>query len=148
MSNSSSFWDHPIEKLEEALNIRKQIAALQSKLSGLLGGDSTDDSKAKAPSGKRTGKRTMSPEARAKISAAATKRWAKTKGTSTAMVKAPAAVESKSATKAAKAPKKKSGLTAEGRARLAAAMKARWAARKKGAPALNAPAKAAKKAKS
>lgn len=38
-------------------------------------------------------------------------------------------------------PIKKSGITPEGRARLAAAMKARWAARKQGAVAPNATAK-------
>ena len=38
-------------------------------------------------------------------------------------------------------------MSPEGRARLAAAMKARWAARKKGGAALNAPAKPAAAAK-
>jgi hypothetical protein len=79
----------------------------------------------------------MSAAAKAKIGAAVKARWAKVKGTS------PAAkpVVTKAAP-AAKPAKKKGGLTEEGRKKLAAAMKARWAARKKaGAPALNAPKK-------
>src|SRR4051812_13662414 len=34
-----SFWDHPIDKLEEALNLKKQIHALQAKLSSMFGGE-------------------------------------------------------------------------------------------------------------
>jgi len=68
-------------------------------------------------------KRTMSPEGRARISAATKARWAARRaGKSTEKVAPKAA-------KAAKA-KKKSGLTPEGRAKLAAHMKARWAARR------------------
>ena len=47
----------------------------------------------------------------------------------------PAAVAPKAAKKPAKSKKRKSGLTPEGRAKLAANMKARWAARKAGKPA-------------
>jgi hypothetical protein len=139
MPTTSSFWDHPIDKLEEALSIRKQIAALQSKLSGLFG---SDDSKTPTPTAQRSkpqksGKRTMSPEARERIAAAQRARWAKQKGTTT------------STSPTSKAPKKKGGLTPEGRAKLAASMKARWADRKKGASAPNATAASttAKKAK-
>src|SRR5450432_3860430 len=35
----TSFWDHPIEKLVEALNVKKQIHALQTKLSSMFGGE-------------------------------------------------------------------------------------------------------------
>ena len=77
----------------------------------------------KAPKAK---KRTMSPEGRARISAATKARWAARRaGNESKVVVAP---------KAAKV-KKKSGLTPEGRAKLAANMKARWAARKAGKPA-------------
>jgi hypothetical protein len=133
MSQSKSFWDHPIATIEEALSLKKQIAALQEKLGSLFGSDDGEKPKTKTIS-KKGGKRTMSVEARERIAAAQRARWAKSKGTPT--------VAPKTATKAAATPKKE-GLSPEGRAKLAAAMKARWAARKKGAPALNAPAKSA-----
>jgi hypothetical protein len=64
----------------------------------------------------KTGKRTMSPEARERIAAAQRARRAKSKGTSTAP--------------AAKAVKKKGGLSPEGRAKIVTALKARWAAKR------------------
>jgi hypothetical protein len=134
-----SFWDHPIEKLEEALSIRKQIAQVEEVLKELFGPNPKPATGDQSSVSEPTGQRTMSPEAREKIAAAQRARWAKSKS-----IASPA--------KAVKAPKKAGGISPEGRAKLAAAMKARWAARKKGAPALNAPAKAtvatpAKKAK-
>ena len=130
MPHSTSFWEHPIEKLEEALHIRRQIAALQKKLGSMFGDRSPSLASISTRAGaKKGGKRTMSPEAREKIAAAQRRRWAKTRGTS--------AGSSQTASKS-RAPKKKGGITPEGRAKLAAAMKARWAARRKGAPALNA----------
>jgi hypothetical protein len=129
MPKSTSFWDHPIAKLEEALSLRKQIAALQDKLGGLFGSDveprrstSSAPKAAKASPAKRKGKRTMSPEAREKIAAAQRARWAKSKGTSAAVAKAPAATSKK----------KKRKLSPEGRARIVAALKARWAAKRAG----------------
>ena len=68
-------------------------------------------------------KRTMSPEGRARISAATKARWAARRAGKS---KAKAAPKAGKPTKA----KKKSGLTPEGRAKLAANMKARWAARR------------------
>jgi hypothetical protein len=119
MPKSKSFWDHPIDTIEEALSIRKQIAALQNKLSSLFGNH------APSLSGiQKTAKRTMSAAGRARIAAAAKLRWAKIKGT------AP-----KPAVKSHKSPKKKGGMSPEGRAKLAAIMKARWAAKKKHAAA-------------
>jgi hypothetical protein len=77
--------------------------------------------KTAAPS---TGRRTMSPEARARISAAQRKRWAASKkGATTAAVKAPTA----------KATKKRRTLSPEARARIAAAQRKRWAAVRKSA---------------
>jgi hypothetical protein len=125
MPNSTSFWDHPIDKLEEALSIRKQIAALQAKLGGLFGGSDGDVPKVKR--GPKAGKRSMSPEARERIAAAQRARWATKKGATSAVAEAPSSG------------KKKRNLTPAGRAKLAAAMKARWAARKSGASAPNAP---------
>ena len=121
-----------VPQLRQALQIREQIESLQDKLNALMGGTKSAAAPAgrvKRKAGRPPGKRTMTPEARAKIAAAQHARWAKINGKST-----PA--------KAAKKPaSKKGGLTAEGRAKLAAAMKARWAARKGGAPALNSSAK-------
>ena len=109
-----------LEQLKRAIAISEQIDALQSQLAAVLGGSSPASAKAAASGKSRKGKRTVSPEARAKMAAAQRARWAKRKG---------------AAAPAAKPEKKKRGLTPEGRARLAAAMKARWDARKKGAPA-------------
>jgi hypothetical protein len=121
MSNTS-FWDHPIDKLEEALSIRKQISSLQAKLSDLFG------SPASTPkASKKSRKRTVSSATRAKMVAAQQARHAK-KTVVAAVEAAPAKVS-----KSAKAAKKKGGITPEGRAKLAAAMKARWAARKNAA---------------
>jgi hypothetical protein len=108
MSKKSSFWDHPIENIEEALHIRKQIDALQSRLSKLV--DGAVSAVKPSPTGKRRGRPKMSATTNTETAPRATKTAAK-KGKT----------------------KKKAGLTPEGRARLAASMKARWAARKKAA---------------
>jgi hypothetical protein len=139
-----SFWDHPIDKLEEALNLKKQIHALQEKLSSMF---SSDDGEAKEPkrrpgfapvspmarktAGGKKGRRAMSPEARERIAAAQRARWARSKGTS----KSSAA--SVASTKPVK--KGKRTMSPETKAKMAAAMKARWAAAKrKGLPGPNA----------
>jgi len=59
-----------LKSLEEAVSIRRQIAALEQRLSAVLG---------TSPSTRR-GKRRMSPQARAKIAAAMRVRWARKKG--------------------------------------------------------------------
>ena len=129
-----------IAQLQRAIQIQEQITTLEAELKAVLGGVAVvapAKSSAVAKLGKV--KRTMSPATIAKMRASQQARWAVKNGSTTSSAATtPAAVESDSATKAAKAPKKKSGLTAEGRAQLSAKMKARWAARKKGAPALNA----------
>ena len=135
MPKSISFWEHPINKIEEALAIRKQIAALQTKLAGLFGSDS-EDKPIPAAKYRRRGKRTMSPEARERIAAAQRARWAKEKGIP----------ESKIAP--AKPAKKKGTMSAAGRAAIVAAQKARWAKIKGGttpAPAKAKPAKMKKR---
>jgi 4-hydroxy-3-methylbut-2-enyl diphosphate reductase IspH len=114
MSTSSSFLYRPIEKLEEALNIRKQIGALQDKLNTLVGPEvSSTAAKLVHAVKKRT--RTMSVEARERIAAAQRARWAKVKGTSAASTPA-------------KKPKAKRNISPEARAKMAAAAKKRWAA--------------------
>ena len=112
-----------LAQLKRAITISEQIESLQSQLASILGGSAPLVGSAPAAPKARKGKRTVSPEARAKMAAAQKARWAKKKGGA-----APAAP-------AAKAAKRKGGLTPEGRAKLAAGMKARWEARKKGAPA-------------
>ena len=114
-----------LAQLKRAISISEQIESLQSQLASILGGSAPLVGSGPAPAATKTrkGKRTVSPEARAKMAAAQKARWAKKKGGA-----APAAP-------AAKPAKRKGGLTPEGRAKLAAAMKARWDARKKGAPA-------------
>ncbi len=99
--------DISLKRLEEALSIRRQIGVLERRLGSLFG-------TASSRSASRTGKRTMSPQARAKIAAAMRARWAERKRTSVSA-----------------ATRKKGGLTPAGRKRLSQLMKARWAARKK-----------------
>jgi len=119
MSTLDSFLHHPIETLEEALHIRRQIDALQKQLSSLFGNHppSLDAIPVKSGPVAKAGKRTMSAEARERIAAAQRARWAKSKGTP---AKAPAAT-----------PTKKRVLSPEGRARIVAALKARHAANRK-----------------
>jgi len=119
MPKNISFWEHPIDKLEEALSIRKQIATLQAKLGGMFG---SDEEAPKAKSGGKPGKRRMSAEARERIAAAQRARWAKKKGQTTS---APAIASAKPA----KA--KKRNISPEARAKMAAAAKRRWAEKKK-----------------
>ena len=112
MPKSISFWNHPINKIEEALSIRKQIAALQAKLSGMFGAANEDEP---AVEGKRGGKRTVSAATIAKMRAAQQARWANKRGATASKV-APAR------------PAKKTGkMSAAGRAAIVAAQKARWA---------------------
>jgi hypothetical protein len=122
-----SFWDHPIEKLEEALHLKKQIHALQSKLSSLFGSDDDSSANGKTPAApvanapkQRGGKRVFSAATRAKMAASQQARYAQLRGSSAA----PAA-------KAAPG-KKKRNLSPEGRARIVAALKARHAAKRAG----------------
>jgi hypothetical protein len=101
--------DISLEKLEEALSIRRQIGNLEKRLASLLG-------TALSRSAFRTGGKGMSAATRAKLSAAAKARWAKRKRTAVG-----------------KSTPKKRGLTPAGRKRLSHLMKARWAARKRAA---------------
>src|SRR6185295_7521058 len=114
MPKSISFLEHPIDKIEEALSIRKQIAALQAKLSGMFGSGGDDEPKS-AVKGKRGGKRTMSAATIAKMRASQQARWAKKRGATASKV-APA-----------RPAKKKGKMSAAGRAAIVAAQKARWA---------------------
>lgn len=116
----------PIPLLRTAIKIREKIDSLTSELISLVGREvsavSQQKSTAKGRRGKK-GKRTLSPEARAKISAAQARRWAKVKGRSSA---------AKPAAKAAKSKPGKRVLSPEARAKIAAAQKRRWAKVRRG----------------
>src|SRR5690349_7367655 len=115
MPTLDDFLNHPIETLERALHIRRQIDQLNESLKELLGSTSASLLEVlPATMTKRRGRRKMSAAARAKIAAAQRARWAKQKGTAS---EAPAP----------KAKNKGGGMSAAGRARIAAAQKARWA---------------------
>src|SRR3954470_17933265 len=105
--------DLSLQQLTQALSIRKQIGALEERLSTLFGGSSTSSRGGRRSGGRRSrgGRRPMSPAPRAKLAAAARARWARRKGTT---VSAPAA---------AKAPRRRKGLTAAGRRKLSESMK-------------------------
>jgi hypothetical protein len=119
---TTSFWEHPIDRLEKALSIRKQIAALQNKLGSLFSGD---DAPAATPRARKGGRRRMSPAARARIAAAQRERWAKQKGATIATLDG-------SVTASSVSPRKrgKRTMSPEARERIAAAQRARWARRK------------------
>jgi uncharacterized membrane protein len=132
---------------QRGLRIVEQIAALEKELKDILGGaPAPAPSVAKAaPKASKPARRKLSPQAIANIRAAQKKRWAKVN----ALKKAPASAKKSAKAKPAKAKapqapnvpaKKKRKLSPEVRARLAAAMKARWdAAKKSGGPAPTAP---------
>lgn len=107
-----------LTQLKAAVAIAEQIEKLQGELAGLLGGSAAVSTILKAVSTPvvKTGKRSMSPEARERIAAAQRARWAKSKGSSTPVAKP-----------AAKAASGKRFVSAESRAKMAAAQKARWA---------------------
>ncbi|MSP98477.1 MAG: hypothetical protein EXR29_14920 [Betaproteobacteria bacterium] len=130
-----------LAQLRRAVEISEQIATLQASLAAVLGEASSPAAvvtspaapkavtspaapKAKAP------KPAFSPEALARISAATKARWEKFRADKAAAANVKAAAKPIASPVAVKAGKKK-GLTSEGRAKLAQAMKARWAARRK-----------------
>jgi hypothetical protein len=128
-----------LSQWQRGLEIAQQIAALEKELATILGRQAQAAPPAAKASSKAAppAKRKLSPQALANIRAAQKRRWAKVNSGK----KAPAAAKAKSAPpqkpEPAKAPeKKKRQLSPEVRAKLAAAMKARWeAARQSGGPA-------------
>src|SRR5216117_980889 len=97
-------------QLRRAASLKERIENLHKELTSVLG---TATSGPTAPKGRRK-KRTMSAAARALISAAQRKRWAKTKGATPATTTKPA-------------PKKKFTMSAAAKAAISKAAKARWA---------------------
>ncbi|HOB98703.1 MAG TPA: hypothetical protein PKM43_08155 [Verrucomicrobiota bacterium] len=108
-----------VAQLRRAIAIREKIEALEKELASIQG---LSPAPVPAPSKKAAKKRTMSPEARAKIAASQKAVWAKRKGKKTTSAK-PAP---KAPAKPVSQPKRK--LSAAGRKRLSALAKARWAA--------------------
>ena len=114
-----------IATLQRAIVIAEQIQKLESELAAILGGSAPSSpakSKQAAAKPAKKGKRTLSPEARARIAAAQKARWAKVKGEAPAI-----ATEKKTAAKV----KVRRKISAEARAKMAAAAKRRWANVKK-----------------
>ncbi len=101
--------------LRQALSLRNQIDQLEARLAGVLSGSSA------ATKGRSGGR--LSAEGRAKIAAAARKRWA--------AKRAQASDTNKPSTSKSKT--RPGGISAAGRKRLSELMRARWAARKKAA---------------
>ena len=122
MPTLQDFLDHPIESLERALHIRKEIDALQKRLGELFGSNPPAFAGAQVFETKRSGRpkgKKRSAEVRARMAASQKARWAKknrTQGPATAVVMP-----------ATKTKKKKGGMSAEGRAAIQAAQKLRWA---------------------
>jgi hypothetical protein len=100
-TTSTSFWDHPIVNIQEALHIRKRIDELKAKVDRLMHGEGSSKVGAK-----RRRKKSSGQKVQAKLVPAR---------------------EGKS-TRAGATQKKQ--MSPEGRARIAAAQKARWAAKK------------------
>ncbi len=120
---TKSFWDHPVETIERALHIRKQIEALKASLTEIYGDGTQPILHEKALKDGRKGKR--SAATRAKMAAAAKARWARKKG----------AAPAKSVAKPAKKRRKMSAAT---RARMVAGQRARRT-KEKIAPELSLP---------
>ncbi len=102
-----SFANLSVQQLQQAIEIKQQIEALEQKLAQILGAEASVPGSALS---KR--KRTMSAAGRARIAAAQKARWAKAR---------------KSSAPRKPASTKKHNLSPEGRARIIAATKARWA---------------------
>jgi hypothetical protein len=113
------------DQLQRALVIAEQIHKLEQELAGILNSSApvVAATASPKPRGGSTGKRYVSPEARAKMAAAQAARWARARGNS-------AGAATATSLKAAGGLKKgkKRVLSAEGRARIVAALKARHAA--------------------
>ena len=132
MPKSFSFWDHPIEALEKALDLRKQIEALRKTVADIMGGQETGHGKVAKRRGRpantapvtakvdgRKGKR--SAATRAKMAAAAKARWAAKKGGLSHPAPGVVVIPSR----------KRKVMSPEARARIAVAQRARWAKVKK-----------------
>jgi hypothetical protein len=135
MSTLQDFLAHPVETLERALHIRRQIDQLNEALKELFGPTSISlgamqMSIGEPAAARRKGRGKMSAQARQRIASAQRARWARQKGSH--------GPETAIALERAKLTKKKrrggGGLSAEGRAKIIAAQKKRWSKAKGGKP--------------
>jgi hypothetical protein len=130
MNQSRSLSELSVSELRKVLQLKEEIATLETQLNAVLGGAPSSSAAPAKRRGRPPGSgRKMSPAARARIGAAQKARWASKKGDAT-----PAA-EAKPAGKRGGRRK----MSADARARIAAAQKARWAAKRSGAAAPAAP---------
>ena len=117
--------DLSLEKLKQAVSLREQIDVLEARINALFGVDrgqsNVSSSAGSAPTATGRPRRRMSAATRAKLSAAATARWARRNSGSGNAAPAPSAS------------KRRGGITAAGRKKLSDAMKARWAERRRAA---------------
>jgi hypothetical protein len=121
-------------QLRQALQLSEQIESLQQRLNSILGGPSTTSSPAKSTAGGSSLRgRKLSSATLRKMRAAQQARWAKIRGSDAAE---PSQGAGASKSPASTQKKKSSGMTPEQRAKIAATMKARWAAKKKNEAAL------------
>ena len=118
-----------LEQIRKALAIAEQIQKLEAELASVLGNQASGSAPATTPS-TRGGRRTMSPEARARIVAAQKARWAKIRAEkASGKVQEPGRAAATAPAKA-KPARSKRKISPEGRAKMAAAARKRWAARK------------------
>lgn len=118
-------------QLREAATLKEQMETLQQQLNSLLG-MTTASPTAAAVSQKGKTKGKMSPAAKARLSAKLKAYWAKRKAAKTARVVPVAKPASRAVAASTPAPKKKWKLSAAGLARIKAASRAYWAAKKAG----------------
>jgi len=112
-------------QLRQAATLKERMAKLQKELNSILGTATPAVTAAAAPK-----KQKMSPAAKAKLSAKLKAVWAERKAAKTAKVVIAPKPASKTVPAATPAPKKKWKLSAAGLARIKAANKAYWAAKK------------------
>lgn len=112
-----------LEQLEKAIHLKKQIEALEKQLATIAGGAGSAAPFPSVTAKPAKKKRGMSAEGRARIAAAAKKRWAKVKAAKASIKSAKPVVK----TAAAPKPAKKRTMSATAKAKLSALAKARWA---------------------
>ena len=143
MNQSRTLSDLSVPELRKVLQIKEEIASLESQLKAVLGASapsaSVVASAAKPVAAKRGGRRKLSPEARERIAAAQRARWAARRGGKAVAKPAKAAKVAKPAAGKRGGRRK---LSPEARERIAAAQRARWAAQR-GGKAVAKPAKPA-----
>ena len=118
-----------IEQLKQVISIKEKIASLESQLAKLTGGKALPAISPEFPV-KKT-RKGMSAAGKARIAAAQKARWAKVKSKAPAATAATPAAKPAVVKDAKPAKKAKRTLSPEGRAKIVAALKKRWAAKKK-----------------